>query len=194
MTSWTSDAFIAGHPVLDFVNTVGDQNKQREIDLLTDWEAMANWFKSASIFTAEQTKAILTDQTDQEREISLNQLRKMRELAYKVLSSSTSGAESAKALNELEALFNKAHERAHLVLTEYGYQWQPNWQGANACVDGVVLAIERLLCSKQMANIRECQRCTWVFLNTGRGRGRQWCSMKTCGNRAKSASFKQRHR
>ena len=194
MTSWTSDAFIAGHPVLDFVNTVGDQDKQREMDLLTGWDVFERWLKSASLFTAEQTKAILIDRSEQERESNLTRLRKLRELTYHALSSSSSGAERAKALNELEALFNTAHERAHLELTEHGYQWQPHWQEANACVDGVVLAIERLLCSPRVTKVRECQRCSWVFLNTGRGRGRQWCSMKTCGNRAKSASFKQRHR
>ncbi|WP_019673665.1 CGNR zinc finger domain-containing protein [Psychrobacter lutiphocae] len=33
------------------------------------------------------------------------------------------------------------------------------------------------------------ERCGIVFLDKSRGNNRNWCSMKTCGNRAKVARF-----
>lgn len=36
--------------------------------------------------------------------------------------------------------------------------------------------------------------CRWVFLDCSRNTSRRWCDMTGCGNRAKSASFRLRHR
>ncbi|CUU54996.1 Conserved protein containing a Zn-ribbon-like motif, possibly RNA-binding [Parafrankia irregularis] len=36
--------------------------------------------------------------------------------------------------------------------------------------------------------------CRWVFVDGSRNTSRRWCDMAACGNRAKSASFRVRHR
>jgi len=43
--------------------------------------------------------------------------------------------------------------------------------------------------------IRECpgEDCGYLFRDTSRGR-RRWCSMKTCGNRAKVQRFRDRQK
>lgn len=42
--------------------------------------------------------------------------------------------------------------------------------------------------------LRECSRpgCTQVYLDRSRGRRREWCSMKTCGNRVNAAAYRAR--
>lgn len=49
----------------------------------------------------------------------------------------------------------------------------------------VAQAAERLLCDPVSASVKACpgEDCGWLFLDT-RGR-RRWCSMSSCGNRAK---------
>lgn len=44
------------------------------------------------------------------------------------------------------------------------------------------------------ALLRECSRpeCTQVYLDRSRGPRREWCSMKTCGNRVKAAAYRAR--
>lgn len=46
------------------------------------------------------------------------------------------------------------------------------------------------------ALLRECGRpeCTQVYLDRSRGHRREWCSMKTCGNRVKASAFRARQR
>jgi len=34
--------------------------------------------------------------------------------------------------------------------------------------------------------------CTWLFLDRSRNRSRRWCSMATCGNRAKARRHDRR--
>ena len=60
--------------------------------------------------------------------------------------------------------------------------------------DHLVLALFDLLQGSDLDRLRECPRCTHLFLDHGRGPGRRWCSMARCGNRAKVESFRARHR
>jgi predicted RNA-binding Zn ribbon-like protein len=36
--------------------------------------------------------------------------------------------------------------------------------------------------------------CRWVFIDGSRNTSRRWCAMAACGNRAKTAAFRDRHR
>jgi predicted RNA-binding Zn ribbon-like protein len=36
--------------------------------------------------------------------------------------------------------------------------------------------------------------CRWVFIDGSRNTSRRWCDMANCGNRAKMATFRERHR
>ncbi|MEV7077944.1 ABATE domain-containing protein [Streptomyces sp. NPDC093516] len=44
--------------------------------------------------------------------------------------------------------------------------------------------------------LRECGHpdCTQVYLDRSRGRRREWCAMRTCGNRVKAAALRARRR
>jgi predicted RNA-binding Zn ribbon-like protein len=46
------------------------------------------------------------------------------------------------------------------------------------------------------ALLRECGRpeCTQVYLDRSRGHRREWCAMRTCGNRVKVSAYRSRHR
>jgi predicted RNA-binding Zn ribbon-like protein len=35
--------------------------------------------------------------------------------------------------------------------------------------------------------------CRWAFLDTAKNRSRAWCSMQSCGNRAKANAYRARH-
>jgi predicted RNA-binding Zn ribbon-like protein len=45
-----------------------------------------------------------------------------------------------------------------------------------------------------VANTAHGEGDEWVFLDSSRNTSRRWCDMAACGNRAKSASFRSRHR
>jgi predicted RNA-binding Zn ribbon-like protein len=60
--------------------------------------------------------------------------------------------------------------------------------------DHLVLSLHDLLRRDDLVRLRECRRCTHLFLDLGRGRGRRWCAMARCGNRAKTEAFRARRR
>jgi predicted RNA-binding Zn ribbon-like protein len=52
----------------------------------------------------------------------------------------------------------------------------------------ILWSAAELLTSDEREQVRECagSACTWLFLDRSRNRSRRWCSMQTCGNRAKA--------
>ncbi|MGH2450272.1 MAG: CGNR zinc finger domain-containing protein, partial [Candidatus Limnocylindria bacterium] len=65
---------------------------------------------------------------------------------------------------------------------------RPLWPLARAAAE--------LLASDRRADVRECAAgdCQWLFVDESRNRSRRWCSMKSCGNRAKVRRYYQRTR
>jgi predicted RNA-binding Zn ribbon-like protein len=78
---------------------------------------------------------------------------------------------------------------------EYAWGWRdraldlPLWPICRSAADMLVSESERRL-------VRECGAgdCAWLFVDTTRNRSRQWCSMRSCGNREKARRHYQRQR
>ena len=89
---------------------------------------------------------------------------------------------------------------SHLQLAIYpqGFQWE--WTEVENTFDRVAWAVARsageLMTSDRLVRVRECaddRGCGYLFIDTSRNHSRRWCSMETCGNRAKaSRSYKRR--
>ncbi len=60
----------------------------------------------------------------------------------------------------------------------------------------IALSAAALLASPERARISVCngEGCHWLFLDTSRGGTRRWCSMESCGNRAKARAHYEAHR
>ncbi len=58
------------------------------------------------------------------------------------------------------------------------------------------LSASALLCSQDLSLVRRCQNeaCTLFFLDVTKNHTRRWCSMQSCGNRAKVAAHYQRNK
>ena len=74
---------------------------------------------------------------------------------------------------------------APLDVVEVEAAWRPAWTAASAYLDLVAAAPER---------VRRCAAasCVLVFADTSRNGTRRWCSMASCGSRAKAADYYRR--
>ena len=78
-----------------------------------------------------------------------------------------------------------------------GYRW--GWSGRNpdAPLWGITRSAADLLVDDNRRRlVRQCggSDCDWLFLDTTKNRSRQWCSMRSCGNREKARRHYQRVR
>ncbi|WP_433304907.1 CGNR zinc finger domain-containing protein [Actinoplanes sp. CA-030573] len=59
-----------------------------------------------------------------------------------------------------------------------------------------VAALLRATARPDWPRVKACRGddCRWVFVDGSRNCSRRWCAMANCGNRAKMATFRSRHR
>ena len=187
MHSWTEADFVGGDTALDFINTVSDLGKERTVSRIGSWEELEAWVVHAGLDPAH-CSAVSGPRI---RKTLLAELHTFRELAYRVLSAAPYGDEpDASDLRRLAGYFRAATRAAVLRHDTEGFGWQVGTGGEKALLHLLVLQTEALLRSPDAIRIRECGRCSWLFLDSGRGRGRRWCAMNKCGNRSKVEKFR----
>jgi predicted RNA-binding Zn ribbon-like protein len=171
----------AGHPFLAFVNTVTDPGKTRRQDGFASGEDLLRALQAGGFTGCE----------DAPGQGQLAGLRSLREASYGVLSALAAGRrpprEDALAV---ELAIKSALTDAQLYFDGPMPEWRPGPLGG--LHDALALSLADLLRSDQLSRLRECRRCTQLFLDHGRGPGRRWCSMARCGNRAKAQNFRER--
>ncbi len=187
--------FVGGHPALDFVNSISDSNKSREKSRIGDWDQFKLWARAANIFPEEYLKQLDTVTRPSNHSSILDGVHQLREVTYRMLSSIASGETPSKEHQAfVEAQIKTAISNGVLGHRDRLHQWtiaidHPDW-----VIGTLALSIESLIRSQDFRKLRECGRCSWFFLDTGRGRGRKWCDMRKCGNRSKSQSFRDRQK
>ncbi len=70
------------------------------------------------------------------------------------------------------------------------------WRSPESLLLPIGEEIARFICSEEFPYVKACEgsTCTLLFVDRTRGRGRRWCSMAICGNRAKQAAHRNRRK
>jgi predicted RNA-binding Zn ribbon-like protein len=70
------------------------------------------------------------------------------------------------------------------------------WRSPESLLLPIGEVLARCVCEEDFVTIRACEghSCTLIFADLTRRRGRRWCSMAICGNRAKQAAHRDRLR
>lgn len=128
----------------------------------------------------------------------LGKLRRVRQAMRGVLEASASHQAAAPAdLEEINRAL-RTHYIYELVPAPDGVSLDHRHQGDP--VDGAIArlaeSIARELIQGDTARLRVCEnpQCRWVFKDTSRTGKRKWCSMRSCGNRAKVARHRARRK
>lgn len=128
----------------------------------------------------------------------LARLRRVRQAMRGVLeAAAASRAPEATDLDEINRAL-RTHYIYELVPATDGVSLDHRHQGDP--VDGAIArlseSIARELIQGDTARLRICEnaQCRWVFKDTSRTGKRKWCSMRSCGNRAKVARHRARRK
>jgi predicted RNA-binding Zn ribbon-like protein len=192
MHEWSPQDFIAGELCLEFTNTVGDHRKTREINWLTDWNALLRWAVAASALQASEAEALRKIGRRDRATVGrcLQELLDLRDVLYRVLAALAARREPAPAdFKRLEVSVFAALSAAKLTPRNEAYAWAVSQTDASMMTPlaRIALSALRLLQSDDLSRLRECQRCSWLFLDRSKNRGRRWCRADACGNRARVA-------
>ncbi|MGO1074927.1 CGNR zinc finger domain-containing protein [Inquilinus sp. CA228] len=187
-TLWRAEDLVGGDVVLDFLNTVGDTGKGRRLEHLVSWDDAVAWARFTGVVDGQEISELRSGPGD-----ALARLRAFREAAYRVLSARAAGSvPAADAVDAVEAEIREALAISRLSADGGEAVWRlaPDRAGRDLIRHRLALRSLHLLSGPELSHLRECGRCSWLFLDHGRGRGRSWCRMATCGNRAKAERFR----
>lgn len=190
-----ADTNVGGHLVLNFVNTCGGAGKDRDVERLVNWRDVIDWATGNGVLNATDSRLIEKARlrTGCRPADLLKDLTELREAVHSVFSAIAGSAVPAQTARlRLEGYIVEA--MSHSALSVEGRapaRWTvcPEKAGSALVKDRLAIAASELLSQPIMSNVRECGACSWLFLDLSRSRSRRWCSMATCGNRAKA----QRH-
>jgi predicted RNA-binding Zn ribbon-like protein len=193
--------FNSGNLVLDFANTLDWHASATPIETILDYADLTQWGYQAGILTSSQAEHLvgLSESTPEFAKEVHNRAILLREAVYRIFRAAERGDEAQRS--DIEIL-NEALSLAlvHLQVQpeeDKGFQWV--WAGEPDAPDRVLWHIARqaaeLLTSDSLDRVRQCEDdrgCGYLFIDTTRNRSRRWCSMESCGNRAKARRHYQR--
>jgi predicted RNA-binding Zn ribbon-like protein len=183
---------VSGHPGLELCNTFAGWNGEPTCDYLATYDHLATWAGHAGLLTAGRVSTLKAAAAARPLDAAaiLDRARAIRGRLYEVALGRADRRTFARFAEDARA----ASASVELV-SEPSICWRlAEDAGLEAPVLAAVWSAAQLLVSSAAPRITACpgSGCGWLFLNAS-GR-RRWCTMSTCGNRAKARRFAARHR
>lgn len=186
---------------LDFTDTVDWRTSNHAEDGLKTYEDLLAWStKRGLVSKAYQTKlgSLVAGNQALGRKVMAD-AHELREAIYHIFSAI---AHEKKADRKDIELMNThlAKGLSKLSVRNTGEQYTWTWRDTNAA-DMMLWPIARsaadLLTSDELERVKECaneeEGCGSLFLDCSKSGTKKWCSMKSCGNRAKVRAWYERH-
>ena len=186
--------FDAGDLCLDFANTSNWHASDHPIEGLTGFLDLITWSRQAGVLPPEAADELQKIAVDQPQEMTryYDLAIRVREAIYRIFSHRYAGKSIPAAdLSILNSIVRKAMAHRQLVQSgdEIRWSWTPDVEGVNLILWSVAFAAAHLLASPLVSRVRECEDnrgCGYLFIDMSKNHSRRWCSMESCGNRAKA--------
>lgn len=196
-------SLLGGHPALDFVNTLDWRDRPADeggaTETLESYAALLAWcrrlgFIGSSTLTALET---LAEAAPGKAEAVLVEAIALREALHRLAQSARQGKAARTAdLDVLNRCLLRYPEGRTIAPSSGGFAWKSHGDGLQ--LGSPLGAIARLgadlLVTAEPGSIRCCAGpdCGWLFHDSSPNKRRRWCSMESCGNRAKAKRHYQR--
>jgi predicted RNA-binding Zn ribbon-like protein len=188
----------SGRPCLDFANTLsadGTDHLNSYADLVAFAEQShfltqddADWLRAEGARDSVTAEGVL---------VRARRLRTSIAAMFEAIAQGKRPSEHDVELLNFDLSTSLSHARVLPDTDGAGYHWGWTGRNLNAPVWPIGRSAADLLTSAEDRGlVRQCgaDDCRWLFLDTSKNRTRQWCSMRSCGNRQKARRHYRRLR
>ena len=199
---------VGGHLALDFANTVDDPAGAERYDHAGSFPELVGWSVRIGILQPDEAATLLASSADhpRARSAALKRAHALRSILIETFSTAAminSGELAANAgldsrWRDLRSYVTDAMAHAELELCpelvegrsqiENQLSW-PVIMRLDAMLWPISLAAVQLLTSPQLARVKKCAGCPWVFLDQSKNLSRRWCAMQDCGTHQKIVRY-----
>jgi predicted RNA-binding Zn ribbon-like protein len=194
--------FIADSLGIDFLNSIATPVDE-PIDWLGSGDGLLSWLEQAELVPADAMDEMRACSVPGDLDKVAQRARALREWFRGFVRKHMGRPLTPKVLRELEplnALLESDDTFSQLVRqkSDDGDRLQlrsmRRWHRPESLLLPIGEALAKFVCQEDFADVKACQgpTCTLMFVDRTQRRGRRWCSMAICGNRAKQAAHRSR--
>jgi predicted RNA-binding Zn ribbon-like protein len=192
-----------GRLCLDFANTLGGERFTRPKEGLASYADLVSFGQQAGIVNAERARRLLEQSARHPKKAAavLERARELREAIYRIWAAQIRKQRPAEGdMERLNAWLADSLKQQRVA--KQGERFTLTWADEDALESPlwpIARSAAELLTGEEAGLIRECEasstaECYWLFIDETRNRSKRWCSMVSCGNRAKARRHYQRAR
>lgn len=178
---------VAGHPALDFLNTINDWTADAPTDYLADGADAVAFGEQAGLLSRGEVRKLPNLSAAE-----FGRLKALRALLERVLQSMIDQRAPAPGdLETLDALRTEVSRASRLRLADGRLASEVSADRAAGATLRLRVAAGALALLELPAlqRLKRCPSCAWFFLDTSKNGSRRWCSMATCGSTAKAHRY-----
>ena len=191
---------VGGHLALDFANTVDDPEGTARYDHAGTFPELVAWSVRIGILQPDQAATLLASGREHPRagSAALQKAHALRSLLIETFSTAAminSGELAAGAVldaqwHDLRSYVVDAVAHSELVPDDHKYEldW-PVIMRLDSMLWPIAVAAVQLLTNPQLARVKKCAGCPWVFLDQSKNLSRRWCAMEDCGTHEKIVRY-----
>jgi len=193
--------FVADATGLDFLNSIATPVDET-VDWIADGEGLLSWLDQAKLVPADVLARMRSRITRAELDDVAAKARSLREWFREFVQKKKAQPLVADDLSDLDALNSvlRRDEKHGLIVADAGstgglaLEMHRRYLTAESLLMPIVEALASLVSEEDFRYVKACKgpKCTLLFADHTHGHARQWCSMATCGNRAKVAAHRAR--
>ena len=167
--------------ILDFVNTRDVRPARDSFDTPA---ALASWLEERRLLPAgaRVSRADLVFARDVRE--ALRQL---------LLAHNDCGVEEGGPLTILDEAAKRSRLAARFA--NGSVRLEPTAPGVSGAVGRILVCVADAMADGTWDRLKACRAedCQWGYLDSAKNHSRAWCSMSSCGNRAKAHAYRERH-
>jgi predicted RNA-binding Zn ribbon-like protein len=169
-----------GHPVLEFVATLGRRQDDQPLERLQTPRDVSDWFALAGLGAGVRVEPEL-----------LAEARALREAIFGLVTAARGDRRPETADLRLVNRWARRPTVSPQLDASMRIRWVGSAPGQAVLVRLAAAAVE-LVAGPDRKRIRNCAdpSCSLMFIDRSRPGRRRWCSMERCGNRAKTARYR----
>ena len=177
---------------VDFVNTRYWRGRAAPVEELHGPEDLLRWASGPGGMGETVASAFRARWASHPREgaAAFASAIELREALLRLFGSTLAGQAGPADLATFNAALAAAAPRHRMVPRDGRLVWQAEALRLDAAslLSPVLWSAADLLAGARLARVRQCDNpeCRWVFLDDSKSGNRRWCSMASCGNRAKA--------
>lgn len=200
-------SLLGGHPALDFVNTLDWRDRPADEgganETLLSYAALLAWCRRLGIIGSSTLAALedLAESAPAKAEAVLAEAVALREALHRLAQSARQGkgarSNDLDVLNRCLLRYPEGRTIAPATVSQGGgFAWKSHGDGLQlgSPLGAIARLGAELLITAEPGSIRCCAGpdCGWLFHDSSPNKRRRWCSMESCGNRAKARRHYQR--